>query len=245
VIDRTGWQAAFLAGHAPSAVEALQRGWQDLLARGTSLSPTMKEPALTELLCLYLQSQSERDKLTGLWGYENLQGDVTFGPKGEAKVTKRKRTDIRYFSNLESPALNLIFEFKKLSHGKSTRDKYAGEEGMLRFVTGEYSKRQPLALMVGILTMHPDDCIPPLTRFLNSADAKSLLLMETVAGKQTRAPSSFFAHAHFDTEHVRPADRAPAHGTIVISHLFVDFPDLPRAVAKQSRRRRLVAELDA
>lgn len=131
-----------------------------------------------------------------------------------------------------------------LSHVKSQRDRYTGDDGMLRFVTGEYSVGEPLALMVGILVEHQDDCVPPLGDWLNSADAKTVLYMETVGGRQTRSPSAFFTAAAFDTEHLRPRRKGPKHGTIVISHLFVGFPSLPRASVKARRRTTPRALLD-
>lgn len=242
--DRTGWQKAFQAGHAPLAVQALHRAWHELVGIAPKdFTPQCKEPALTEKLCLYLMHNRARDRLTGLWSYENSQGELVFAG-GTAKVAKRKRTDIRYYTNHEQPELDLIFEFKKLSHQKAQRDKYTGGEGLGRFVTGEYSIGQPVALMVGILTVHEEDTVPPLMRWLNSADAKTLLHMETIEGRTVRRPSKTFSAAHFDTEHVRPIGKGPTHGTIVVSHMFLGFPELPRAAARKQRRAELQDALD-
>jgi len=42
--------------------------------------------------------------------------------------------------------------------------------------------------MIGILVMHEDDSLPPLAQWLDGMEAKSLLYMETVDGRQTRSP---------------------------------------------------------
>jgi hypothetical protein len=239
MIDRTGWHKAFKAGDAAQCVAVMHQAWSELVdASPETFHEGEKEHHLTRLLCEYLADTRANTRLTGLWSYENQQGRLDRkNPKGIV-VTHRKRTDIRYFSNREEPTLNLIFEFKKLDHRKTARDGYV-DEGMVRFITGEYSIGQPLALMVGILTVHRDDSLPPLRQWLDSADAKSLLFMETLKPGQRRVPSAFFAQADFDTEHLRPRDKAPSHGTIVISHMFLDFPNLPRIGAR--RRRQTVA----
>lgn len=213
-----------MGGDATHAVATLHAAWNELVAASPATFHTGRtEPDLTEILCLYLKAIQQQSRLTGLWAYEGRQGKL-IRKAGGLKVVQRKRTDIQYFSNREDPVLNLIFEFKKLGRSKSQRDKYTGAEGMLRFVTGEYSIGEPLALMVGILVEHQDDCVPPLDEWLNSEEARELLRMELVDGRQTRSPSDFFSTATFDTEHLRPRRKAPKHGTIVISHLFVGFP---------------------
>jgi len=236
--DRTSWHRAFKAGDAPTVVRALHAAWDELvMSSPETFNPHEKEPCLTELLGQHLYDTKAIHKLTGLWTYETRRGKLRrTTPKG-VRIVERKRTDIQYFSNKEDPALELVFEFKKLGHQKSHRDYYVGEEGILRFVTGEYSLRQPLAVMVGILVTHADDCVPPLAQWLNGSEAKTLLYMETVGGKQTRAPSDFFPdESLFDTEHLRSREKAPAHGTIVISHIFLGFPGLPRASVQRGRK---------
>lgn len=245
MIDRTGWQKAFLAGDSVTAFASLTAAWKQLVTESPgTFHVGRKEPELTEILCIYLQSIREEAKLSGIWDFETPQGQLIKTEEGY-KVVKRKRTDIRYYSNQESPPLELIFEFKKLSHNKTERDSYTGESGMLRFITGEYSLGKPVAAMVGILIVHRDDCVPVLSKWLNSADAKAVLHMETIGGRQTRSPSALFADAQFDTEHLRPVKKGPEHGTIIISHLFVDFPDLPRRATKVAKRLATSAALDA
>jgi hypothetical protein len=245
--DRTSWQRAFKAGDAPTVVRALHAAWDELVASSPeTFNPDEKEPRLTELLGQHLHDTKAIHKLTGQWTYERRQGQIWRKTANGLRVVKRKRTDIQYFSNREEPVLDLVFEFKKLGHQKSHREHYVGEEGMLRFVTGEYSLRQPLAAMVGILVTHADDSLPPLTQWLNGPDAKALLYMETVDGQQTRSPSSFFpAESLFDTEHLRSREKAPVHGTIVISHIFLGFPGLPHAPEQRGRRQALRDALES
>lgn len=244
--DRTSWQRAFRSGDAPTVVRALRAAWDYLVVNSPdTFGPGEAEPHLTEMLGEHLHDTKADHKLTGQWSYERRQGKLRRTTAKGLRVVDRKRTDIQYFSNREDPVLDLVFEFKKLGHLKSHRDHYIGEDGMLRFVTGEYSLRQPLAVMVGILVTHADDSVPPLTQWLNSPDAKSLLHMQTVGGLQTLSPSSFFPiESLFDTEHLRSLDKAPAHGTIVISHVFLDFPGLPRASVRGNRRQTLRNKLE-
>lgn len=240
--DRTAWRKAFLTNHGPRAVEALNRAWHQLVEQAPEdFHPARDEPKLTETLCFFLEQTRADDRLPGQWITETPQGQVVVGDR-KAKVKLRKRTDIRYFTERDVPTTNLVFEFKKLNHQKAKRDTYVGEEGMLRFITGEYSKGEPVALMVGILTAHDDDTVPPLLRRLDEPTVRAQLYM----GKQRICkPSGLFGCARFDTEHIRPKDRAPDHGTIVISHLFLGFPDLPRAKVPRARRAELQAALDA
>jgi hypothetical protein len=245
--DRLTWQNAFRQGDAPAVVRALHQAWT-LLATVDSpdtFRVESREPELTELLCVHLRETKHKTKLSGFWHYESQQGETRRVSAQGKRVHKRKRTDILFTSDRCDPPLELVFEFKKLGRSKPRRDAYCGEEGMLRFVTGEYSKFQPLAVMVGILIEHRDDCLPPLIRFLDSAEAKTLLHLESVRGKNRHIPSRFFPdESPFDTEHLRPTDRAPAHGTIVISHLFLEPAGLPPRHAKATRRQSLVAALD-
>ena len=193
--DRTAWQKAFLGGDATHAVAVMHAAWKELVAASPgTFHPKRKEPELTEMLGIHLKAIRQQTKLTGLWSYESPQGKLKRNRDGVA-VVERKRTDIQYFSNREDPVLTLIFEFKKLSHSNTQRNKYTGESGVLRFVTGEYSLGEPLALMVGILVEHRDDCVPLLAAWLDTADAKSVLHLETIGGRQTRSPSRFFAAA--------------------------------------------------
>lgn len=237
---RTAWQKAFRTGHGPRAVEVLAATWHAMVARvPDSFHPRRKEPELTEMLCFHLEEIRAQHRLPGRWSNELPQGRL-HEEQTRAEVRDRKRTDINYFTERDDPATNLTFEFKKLDEHSTSREKYV-KDGMVRFISGEYSKGEPAALMVGILTMHSDDVVPPLLRRLNDADSRVLLGM----GKLPIArPSNLFECAHCDTEHLRPAEKAPPHGTIVISHVFLGFPDLPRAKARRARRAAVQADLD-
>ena len=223
------WQKAFLGGQSTRAVDALHSAWQDLVTFSPeTFCSTAKEPVLTEILCEHLAANRTSDRLTGMWSYEVRQGRLVRSGK-RAAVVDRKRTDIRYFTDSESPALDLIFEFKRIDHRASRRKYYTGEEGIMRFVTGDYSVGQPVALMVGILTVHHDDCVPPLEKWLNSPDGKTELQIEPAGSLHARRPS-MFTTAAFDTVHSRVPAKAPAHGTIVVAHMFLGFPAVPRRV---------------
>lgn len=243
--DRSAWRKAFLEGQATHTVATLHAAWEFLAeASAVTFGTHVAEPNLTKLLGQYLESTKQQARLTGQWSYEVPQSKLEAGPDGGLRRVKCKRTDIKYFSDRSLPALHLVFEFKYLDHRSTPRKKYMGEDGMLRFITGEYSIGDPMAVMVGILKFHKEDCVPPLLRFLNSADAKSSLYMETTNSSQVRAPSEFFSQADFDTEHLRPMEKGPEHGTIVISHLFLGFPHAARAKTARERREALTSALE-
>lgn len=85
-----------------------------------------------------------------------------------------------------------------------------GLEGMERFVTGDYSVGQPVALMAGTLRKSTSDYVPAMRTYLSSAAAQAALgMVADPAGKFVRSPASF-SDAEFDTEHKRPAGKAPA-----------------------------------
>lgn len=233
--DQAAWQRAFREGDASSVVKALCTAWHELVnGSPETFRPKEPEPKLTELLCEYLRSTQTDTKLTGDWSYEGRFAKLSRAASGGLKVTNRTRTDIRYFSNREDPPLKLTFEFKKLSHTKQRLNNYVGKEGMLRFITGDYGERQPLALMVGVLVVHRDDVMPVLLKYMNGSKAKSELQM-TATGIQAVMPSKFFpGHAEFDTQHARSATNGGSADSVVLSHLLLDFPGLPLAPKKKA-----------
>ncbi|NHB08204.1 hypothetical protein GWK53_17010 [Burkholderia cepacia] len=116
----------------------------------------------------------------------------------------------------------------------NARSSYTGADGMERFVTGDYSVGQPVALMAGMLLKPSSDCVPALRTYLSSAAAQAALgMVANPAGQFVRSPGSF-SDAEFDTEHKRPAGKAPAHGSIVICHLFLSQMSLPHARSEGS-----------
>lgn len=96
---------------------------------------------------------------------------------------------------------------------------------MLRFITGPYSKRQPVALKAGIITKDNSSCISPLLSTIQKNENASLLQLRITATNETvQKPSVLFPDLiDFETEHFRSDDNAPAHGTIRIGHSFLSF----------------------
>jgi len=222
VSDRDAWLALFPHAVAEQSVNALYILWSRLADRyKPQFNHKTHEPRLTRALVFLLRSGSDEFGLMGHWGSEQEVGDIDVKT---GVITDPRRTDIQYQWNDPKRKLELVFEFKKLSSTSSSRSKYA-KDGISRFVDGHYSKRQPVALMVGILTEPYADCVPPLIRSLTRPAMKSALsLRHSAKGEATYSPSSLFPdHADFDTEHTRPPSLGPAHGTIRIAHLFLQF----------------------
>lgn len=82
--------------------------------------------------------------------------------------------------------------------------------GLQRFVTGNYSHGQACALMVGALRNPKLAVVPPLmAEFAVPARAQRLVLVPASPGAAVHQPSNnFAAYAEFDTEHLRPAPSA-------------------------------------
>ncbi len=221
---RHSWIKAFPLATAAEAVKAVLDCWNRLaITHLPGFNPKMKEPTLTLVLATYLRYViSNEYGLRGQWGAENVGATIDYAT---AKIIKIHRTDICYFWNDEQTSLQLVIEFKKLGHTKSSRDYYLGEKGMLRFISGPYSKGQPIALMAGILSKDYNDCVPPLRSSLQRPEIASMLQLRSTDKEEAYCmPSMLFPGiVDFDTEHVRSPDKAPTHGTIRIAHFFLSF----------------------
>ncbi len=217
------WLAAFPIQPATEAVEALRQGWTELAQRPRpDFNPKTKEDALTKRLKVYVENHVARQRgLLGMWAAEDIIGEVD--PNTGAMIEER-RTDIVYGWNDAVQGMKFVFEFKRLGRQKKHRDHYLQEQGLGRFVTGIYSRRQAVAAMVGILLDPEIEVVPPIRAALEQASlATALRLRNTPAGLPYARPSTLFAHADFDTEHERDAALAPTHGTIRVSHFFFNF----------------------
>lgn len=217
------WLSAFPLQPATEAVEALRQGWAELAARPRpDFNPKTKEDALTKRLKIYVENHVARERgLLGMWAAEDIIGDID--PATGALIEER-RTDIVYGWNSETLAMKLVFEFKRLGRQKKHRDHYLRDNGLGRFVTGIYSRRQAVAAMVGVLLDPEDEIVPPIRQALGETALATLLrLRPTEAGEPFARPSSLFTAADFDTEHERDPALAPSHGTIRVSHFFFAF----------------------
>lgn len=226
------WLSAFPLQPATEAVEALQQGWSELAARPRpEFNPKTKEGALTKRLKVYIENYVARELgLLGMWAAEDIIGEID--PATGALVEER-RTDIVYGWNSEVQAMQLVFEFKRLGRQKKHRDHYLRDQGLGRFVTGIYSRRQAVAAMVGVLLDPEEEVVPQIRNALGDAALATFLrIRPTAAGKSYARPSSLFGSADFDTEHERDPVLAPSHGTIRVSHFFVAF-EYATSTAKQ------------
>lgn len=240
---RTAWLAGFPLVQAEGAVEAIQTSWTFLASRPRKgFDYHVREPRLTKMLRQHAKDVTGPELgLTGFWGAEAIEDIVDFE---EAEVLKEFRTDIHYNWMSDEQRLELIFEFKKLTRHDSSRKIYLGEEGLLRFITGDYSQGQPVAVMVGIL-MHPTEpIVDALRRTIKSpATAAALYLCKTPSGELLCDPSILFKDlAAFDTEHLRSKAKAPPHGTIRVAHLFLPFGHEPPV--KKTSRKKLIEDLE-
>ena len=217
------WLAAFPIQPATEAVEALLQAWSELSERPRpDFNRKTREPALTKRLKIYIENHTARQRgVLGMWTAEDIIGEID---PVTGELVEERRTDIVYGWNDESRELRLVFEFKRLRKHKRHRDHYLRENGLARFVTGIYSRRQAVAAMVGVLLDPASDVVPPIRSALtNRALAAELKLRATSEGTPYYMPSLLFAAAEFDTEHERDVALAPTHGHIRVAHFFLSF----------------------
>lgn len=235
------WMAAFPVAQADRAVEALLRSWTVMASKPRpGFAPAAKEPKLTRVVRAHVRKQIAPEmKLLGHWGTEGVENDVDF-ETGE--ILEEGRTDIEYTWNDESTQLALVFEFKKLTPDNQSRRRYL-QDGLMKFVTGVYSEKQPVALMVGILLAPRNETVDGLRRDINlSATAAAIRACANGDGRFVLSPVLFPKRTTFDTEHLRDPEKAPPHGTIRIAHVFVGFPYAVFPDRKSKRKARLMAE---
>lgn len=225
--SRDQWRTVFPLNEAQRAAKFLRDTWEELVTtKPQGFRATLRENKLTEKLYIYLaRTSTGKGRLTGFWINEKPDGELDDPHSTDPQIVKRIRKDITYASNLDNQRLELIFEFKKLS-SKNSWVQYKGQDGMRRFVDGTYAKGLPLALMVGLVIGDYDSCLKGLKLSLQSKGSRDdLRMVDRDTGKYIFEPSTAFPSvAHFDTEHNRPADRAPRHGTMLLSHIFVTLP---------------------
>lgn len=226
------WFAAFPIQPATEAVEALRQGWTELAGRPRpDFNPKTKEDGLTKRLKVYVENHVARERgLLGMWAAEDIIGDVD--PNTGAMLEER-RTDIVYGWNDDVRGMKLVFEFKRLGRQKKHRDHYLQDQGLGRFVTGIYSRKEAVAAMVGVLLDPEPEVVPPIREALQDAALATFLRLRRLpSGLPYARPSAMFTGADFDTEHERDAALAPTHGTIRVSHFFFAF-GYPTTTRKQ------------
>ena len=159
------WLDAFPIRPAAEAVDALCESWSQLSRHPLpGFHPGMKEPSLTRALKAHVESVTARNRgLLGMWAAESVVN--VLDPK-TAVIREERRNDIVYGWNDEVAGLQLVFEFKKMSRSARDRKHYLGSKGLERFVTGIYSRYQPVAAMVGMLIDPEDEVVPPVRNAL-------------------------------------------------------------------------------
>jgi|TARA_R110000824_G_C15228638_1_gene678248 hypothetical protein len=217
------WQSAFPIRSAREAAGAICESWRILAARPRpGFNSKLREPVLTRALKAHVENVTARKHgLLGMWATESVINTID---PDTAEITEERRYDIIYGWNDEHQSMQMVFEFKKLDGKTKDRREYLGANGLGRFVSGIYSRGQPLAAMVGILLDRFDVVVPPIHRSLGeqkTIDSLGICVRED--GPAIRRPSEIFSDADFDTEHLRSAELAPQSGSIHVAHIFLPF----------------------
>lgn len=213
----THWFDAFPLETAAQAATAICKSWEFLISRPLHFNGKMTEPRLTKAIKIHVEQVTARKAgLLGMWTAENVIGVID---EATGEVMEERRTDITYgWTNVQA-GFQLVFEFKKLTREAKSRAAYIGPSGMGRFVTGLYSKGQPVAAMVGMMIDAHPKVVPPLVQAIETAASIAALKSIQVDGKICKSPSTIFTQAEFDTNHTR----SPEDGAIRIAHLFLPF----------------------
>ena len=215
------WFKAFPIRPATEAVKALCQAWNVLAKRWHhNFNDKTHEPKLTKKLKSHLADTARESGLLGTWVAEDVY--VYEDPETGERI--EQRLDIMYCWNDSAQNLQLVFEFKRLGRSKQSRNQYLREKGLGRFVTGKYSRGQPVAAMVGVLLDPELDVVPPIRDMLAQKEiADELRLRRSADGTAIARPSELFDAADFDTEHKRDPSLAPPHGYIQVAHIFLPF----------------------
>jgi hypothetical protein len=239
VTTEMDWLEAFPIRPATEAVEALCESWHFLTrVPRPGFHAGKREPELTRALKAHVECVTARNRgLLGMWATEAVINEIDLET---AELKEERRTDIVYGWNDATAGIQLVFEFKKVNRHTRSRQQYLGANGLGRFVTGIYSCRQPVAAMVGVLTDPEEMVVPALLKALsNKATASALKLRARASGAAYDRPSLLFPAADFDTEHDRPRELAPSHGSIRVAHIFLAFkqPDTSPILQAQVEHR--------
>lgn len=218
------WRTAFPVADVERAVDVLIEAWTTLAAKKTKhFCHTTPEPILTRALKTYIADVvAPRRGVLGMWAAEGVINQIN---SKTLKIVEERRNDIVYGWNNTSVDIQIVFEFKKLNRLARSRAEYLDNEGLGRFVDGIYARKQAIAAMVGIVVEAADSMVSSiLTDLAEPSRQVSLRLESHKNGAVYVRPSEVFPRAaEFDTVHRRPAGKAPAHGTILVSHIFLSF----------------------
>ena len=223
MLEIENWLAAFPIRPTTDAVEALLESWRDLAREWRPhFNRKTKEPRLTRVLKAHVERVTGPKRgLLGMWASEAVHNEIDFR---SGEIIDERRTDIVYGWNNEDTAVQLVFEFKKVSQYANSRRKYLGDDGLGRFVAGVYAQGQPVAVMVGIVLSTKEKIVPRLQDSLSDPNTiSSLQIVVDSKGNASRQPSQLFCVAEFDTKHYRSSQGGRCDDSIRIAHLFLSF----------------------
>lgn len=219
------WEAVFPQTDVSAAVSFIQSIWQQLLTEfPDAIAPANKEPEITQALGEHLIIKGQISPLSGIFIYEAPRSAID---PATGKRVRKLRTDITYHdSHIRFPSgkrLYVIFEFKKLKDNGDSRSAYVGENGMLRFINGNYAEHADhLAFMVGLINNNPKATVSALENLLKRADIRNFLhILPNPDTSYVRKPSERFVECvDFDTVHSRT--NYGELGNIVLCHFFLE-----------------------
>lgn len=217
------WQAAFgRQSTVEKILDYVVTSWVELQKHPPAdMNFSQPEPKITKYFAIALFKNAKAKGITGIFIPEHPVADIV---EIKQELDKRGRTDISYYSDSIDPALQFVFEFKKLKPtpwGKASRLKYA-EDGIIRFVDGIYGRGVDLGFMVGLVDHECDvkPVVEALRRRIQGADLSGLLrIINNEHGGKITSPARTFKICAFETYHAR--DHVKDSPDMVLGHLIL------------------------
>lgn len=192
--------------HLATAIQLVCCGAHD--AR-QDLKPGMKEPEITRFVRKSTLRIKRNRRLTGLqiWGEVELDDLTT----RKSQIQGRLDLMIQFLMQFGNEAEYLAVECKRVAAGNSTLNREYVKNGVRRFSTGQYSKGQSWAIMLGYVL------VLPVNDIVEAIDEQLVKDYGCKARLQTAAGSAF-ALGVFDGKL-----KQDCQNEIRIKHVFVDM----------------------
>lgn len=223
VLSDHKWQAAF--GRQNTIDEVLSYLVQHWHERQKHPPKDMlfssSEPKITKFFCVSLRKNAERHGISGNFTPEAPLADID---EETLELHAQGRADIEYFSDATSPAINLIFEFKKMKSTKVGAQRARMDyfkSGVTRFVNAKYARDSDLGFMIGLVDTAPNQTavLDGLKRAIQIPDmVLHLRMIKNPSGNAIDTTGLVFAHSAFETRHAR--DHVP-RADVLLGHLLL------------------------
>jgi hypothetical protein len=213
----SNWVQLVKAPPAHALLEYVHTKWLEYVAKYSGVGESFQsrdEPALTKGLAAFLADESEIGKQTFAGEFFGELAYFDLEPDGTTRCTRRTDIEWRLYS---VPCF--IVEFKILDGSAARRNRYL-QDGIARFVQGQYSAGAGEAAMCGFLRSAGAGDPAKIEALISTQSAS--LKCHPLSGPPVVRPSQLVPKlASFDTAHQR---EAPAISPVILAHVFISLP---------------------